>query len=60
MLPVEIPLVTEHVFAVVTLLRGAGVAAEKSEALLSVSVHPLAALKTLSIAEGAGVAPLPS
>src|SRR4051812_21538633 len=49
-----------HEAAVTAVLRGLGAPAEKSLALLLVSVHPLPARKTALVFDGAGVGPVPS
>lgn len=49
-----------HTFRAEVLFLGLGVAVEKLAELLLESVHPFAALKMASVAEGAGVGPVPS
>lgn len=49
-----------HVLIGLAVFLGKGEAAEKSVELLSLSVHPLPALKIALVLEGAGVGPLPS
>ncbi len=49
-----------HGFIVELVFRGVGAAAEKSVALVSVSVQPLAPRNTAVVLLGAGVGPLPS
>jgi hypothetical protein len=55
--PGEVPV---HRFCGEAEFRGAGVAAAKSAALSSVSVHPLLARAAADVLEGAAVEPVPS